>query len=92
MSRNTAVIIGAGIAGPALGIALQRAGFEPVVCEASDRHVTTSAHSSIRHRMASTFYGHSDWSTSSTDLAFRTTDSCFTTKPGGCLRMRQSAA
>ena len=35
MSMNTAVIIGAGIAGPALGIALQRAGFEPVVCEAS---------------------------------------------------------
>jgi 2-polyprenyl-6-methoxyphenol hydroxylase-like FAD-dependent oxidoreductase len=35
MSTNTAVIIGAGIAGPALGIALQRAGFEPVVCEAS---------------------------------------------------------
>jgi 2-polyprenyl-6-methoxyphenol hydroxylase-like FAD-dependent oxidoreductase len=36
MSPNTAVIIGAGIAGPALGIALQRASLEPVVCEASD--------------------------------------------------------
>jgi 2-polyprenyl-6-methoxyphenol hydroxylase-like FAD-dependent oxidoreductase len=35
---STAVaIIGAGIAGPTLGIALRRAGFEPVVYEATDR-------------------------------------------------------
>jgi FAD-dependent urate hydroxylase len=36
MSTTTVTIIGAGIAGPALGIALRRAGFEPTVYEASD--------------------------------------------------------
>lgn len=33
---DTVAIIGAGIAGPPLGIALKRAGFEPVIYEASD--------------------------------------------------------
>ena len=36
MSTTAVTIIGAGIAGPALGIALRRAGFEPTVYEASD--------------------------------------------------------
>jgi 2-polyprenyl-6-methoxyphenol hydroxylase-like FAD-dependent oxidoreductase len=36
MTSTSAVIIGAGIAGPALGVALRRIGFDPVVYEASD--------------------------------------------------------
>jgi 2-polyprenyl-6-methoxyphenol hydroxylase-like FAD-dependent oxidoreductase len=36
-ASNTVAIIGAGIAGPTLGIALRRAGFEPHVYEASDK-------------------------------------------------------
>jgi 2-polyprenyl-6-methoxyphenol hydroxylase-like FAD-dependent oxidoreductase len=36
MSKAAVLVIGAGIAGPAVGIALRRAGFQPVIYEASD--------------------------------------------------------